>query len=358
MRKYGSSWGKPPDGPSAAELSSPDELILQSWAHCKAKKNPLSRFRTDSDEKARRESIKWRKRTSFLELDCGDDAFMVSNTYAVVGVADGVGDWSASGGNSAEVANKLMQNAKLYSETHRGCHDSRMILSEAVKKTLANGEASGGSTTACVAALRQSSAPSPRPSGVLDVLNLGNSSAMLIRNRAMLQRAREKMHGFNAPFQLLVPPRAASAGETYSDSVGDAAHEQWEVEEGDVLVMATDGLFDNVFNSEIATIAGAMGRYDPPKGMWSSIPGVSTVLGSWLGLVQPTDLSLIDPYKITKKLAMMAFDRSYQKDAPTPFSYMLSSFLDTEKLGGKPDDVTVVLSRVVRREELKRVEMH
>ncbi|KNH05493.1 hypothetical protein XU18_3464 [Perkinsela sp. CCAP 1560/4] len=357
---YGSAWGKPPQGPSDDEVAKGDELVLQSWGFCKAKKHPSQRHKTEAVETQRKKQLQWRKRSSFIELDCGDDSFMVSNTYKVLGVADGVGEWNKTDGNAAAVANKLMQNSKLYSETHRGCFDSRTILSEAMEKTRRDKETPPGSTTACLASLRQHKGPtSSLRTGVLNVINIGNSNAMLIRNRSMVHRAREKMHGFNAPFQLAVPPpRGTEMGEEiFNDSLADAVHEEWEVREGDVLVMATDGLYDNVFNSEIATVAGAMGRYDAPKDLFSYIPGFGSIIRAWLGLHEQPDISLIDPYKVTKKLTMMAHERAYKQDVNTPFSYMLSSFLGETKKGGKPDDVTVMLSRIVRRDELKRVTM-
>ena len=358
FKKYGASWGKSPQGPSDAERANADELVLQSWAFCKAKKNPLTRRRTAEAETARKASVQWRKRLSFVELDCGDDSFMVSNTYNAVGVADGVGDWKSAGGDSAAVANTLMANSKLYSETHRSCADASTILSEALKKMKVNGETPGGSTTACVAALRQSPTKTEPRSGLLDVVNIGNSNAMLIRNQTLVHRAQERMHSFNAPFQLLVPPKGGlpKNEEVFDDSVGDAAHEQWNVEDGDVLVLATDGLFDNVFNSEIASIAGALGRFKTTETFLDYIPAFGAILSRWMGFAKP-DAAQLDPYRVTKQLGMMAHDRAYGGNAETPFSLMVSSVLGEQKTGGKPDDITVLVARVVKREELARVHM-
>ena len=72
-------WGLPPKAPPEDELDV-DELVLHSWVHCKAKPTPKGTLKSDVDEKRRRQTVLWRKRASFIELDCGEDAFFVSNT--------------------------------------------------------------------------------------------------------------------------------------------------------------------------------------------------------------------------------------------------------------------------------------
>lgn len=91
-----------------------------------------------------------------------------------------------------------------------------------------------GSATFCVLALDASSA-------VLRSANLGDSGFSLYRNGALIFRSKEQQHGFNCPFQL-----------GHGDTPAMARKEAIDVEPGDVVIVASDGLFDNVFDKDIA----------------------------------------------------------------------------------------------------------
>ena len=60
----------------------------------------------------------------------------------------------------------------------------------------------------------------------------------MIRNGACIYRTLEQQHSFNFPFQL---------GTGSKDSPADAFSEETSVQEGDIVILGTDGLFDNVF---------------------------------------------------------------------------------------------------------------
>jgi len=346
---YGDDWGKAPEGPSEETDGNSEELVLQSWAFCKAKKNPLHAFRTDVDEKKRRDALLWRKRASFLQLDCGEDSFFVSNTYKVVGIADGVGGWKDKGVDPSKMSNKLMENCKLYSETHRQVLDARKVLAEAYTKVLTNKEVTAGSTTACVVCLREGKSASE---GILDIANIGDSGALLIRNRSFLERVHEKVHGFNAPYQLAVVPKQFQ-GSSFDDKPSDALREQWECREGDVLVLATDGYFDNIFQTKTCEDAGWVGQVDTDP--YANIPLVGGLLRSFLGA---NTITYSDPYRVVQRLVVDAYKISNDEKAPTPWGQMMKGLgYSKDDLGGKPDDITVLLARVVRRGELKRSAM-
>ena len=61
-------------------------------------------------------------------------------------------------------------------------------------------------------------------------------------------RSHEQQHYFNTPFQLSLPP-SELATEVLSDAPESADRYEFSVEDGDVILLATDGVFDNIPDS-------------------------------------------------------------------------------------------------------------
>ncbi|EPY42099.1 protein phosphatase 2C [Angomonas deanei] len=338
---FSDDWGLPPEDVPPGERD-PNELILQSWAYCRAKPSPTQMYRSDVEERQRRKELAWRKRSSFIELDCGDDSFFIANNYKVIGVSDGIGGWSDYGVNSSLFSNTLMENAKLFAETHREERDPEVILQAAYDKVKRDKKVKAGSATACVATLRKNE----EGKHILDVANLGDSGAMVIRNRQQLYRVHEKVHDFNAPFQLSVLPKALQ-GKAFSDRVQDSIRESTEVQEGDVVVLGTDGFFDNRFNSQIAADAGWIGKTEG-----SAVEKIP-IIGFFLsGFFSDDRVEYVDPYRVAQRLVADSYKMSLEKEAQTPWSNMLRQYGVKDAMGGKVDDITVVLSRVSTRESM------
>jgi protein phosphatase PTC7 len=334
-------WGESPEAVPDNERD-PNDIVLQVWAFCKSKPSPVKFYRSDKEEKQRREALSWRKRSSFVELDCGEDSFFVSNTYRTVGVADGVGGWRDQGVDPAEFPNKLMKNAKLFSETHRAEFDPEMIMQKAFDRVVAKECIQGGSSTCCIASLIER-----EKKYFLDVANLGDSGVMVVRNRKVVHRVMEKVHGFNAPYQLAVLPPDMT-NKAFADRVADCARESVEVKHGDVIVMGSDGLFDNMYSERLAAEAGWIGTVS--DGFVASIP----VIGFFLGAIFSASnqkVEYLDPQRVAQRIVQEAYKNSTSKDAATPWSGLLRSVGVENAAGGKVDDVTVVLARVSTREE-------
>src|SRR5690606_33711540 len=82
--------------------------------------------------------------------------------------------------------------------------------------------------------------------------NLGDSGFMLIRDNQLIFKTMEQQHYFNAPYQLSISPN--SSRENISDQPEDAMLGSLPVKENDLIVLATDGLFDNLFDKTILSI--------------------------------------------------------------------------------------------------------
>ncbi|MEE6503934.1 hypothetical protein FKM82_005017 [Ascaphus truei] len=95
-----------------------------------------------------------------------------------------------------------------------------------------------GSSTACLVVL-------DRTSHRLHTANLGDSGFLVVRGGEVVHRSDEQQHYFNTPFQLSIAPPEAE-GVVLNDSPNAADSSSFDVQLGDIILTATDGLFDNM----------------------------------------------------------------------------------------------------------------
>jgi protein phosphatase PTC7 len=157
-----------------------------------------------------------------------------------------------------------------------------------------------GASTACVLGLDEF--------GRLFGVNLGDSGVFIVRDRKILFRTKEQQHFFNCPYQL---SSVTSAGVNNGDSIAMGQNIQQSLQVGDWIILATDGLFDNVFPKDI--------------------------------------VSLVNQAKASQELADqlgdLAADNSVDKERSSPFEGA-ARMAKVEWKGGKVDDVTVIVLRV------------
>ena len=92
---------------------------------------------------------------------------------------------------------------------------------------------------------------------------------------------------------------------------------------GDLLVLATDGLFDNVTEEEVLEVVESTAQSAAEEG---ARPGV-------------------DEQALATALARRALERSLDRDVDSPFA-LLAKDNDIMWGGGRPDDITVIVARV------------
>lgn len=68
---------------------------------------------------------------------------------------------------------------------------------------------------------------------------------MVVRKGEVVHKSEEQQHYFNTPFQLSLPPPGYQA-DVLSDQPDSANTDNFPVEDGDVILLATDGVFDNL----------------------------------------------------------------------------------------------------------------
>lgn len=225
----------------------------------------------------------------------GEDAYFICPDKQVIGVADGVGGWADMGVDAGEYARQLMNESMIAAQQEpAGCIDTARVMVIAHSKTTCR-----GSSTACILALSNYG---------LQAANLGDSGFLVVRNGRLVFKSPAQQHNFNVPFQLENgggdPPDAAQVFTV-------------EVAVGDVVVAGTDGVFDNLYDSELVTI-----------------------------VVQATRSGL-SPDITAKNIASLARERAQDCNRQTPFSAAAQD-AGFRFYGGKMDDITVIVSYVIK----------
>ncbi|VDN09690.1 unnamed protein product [Dibothriocephalus latus] len=176
----------------------------------------------------------------------GDDACFVSITEAscVLGVADGVGGWRSYGVDPSNFSKKFMSACERLARSGRFQPDEPMLLvTEGYHEVLEAKTPLLGSATFCIISLCRSD-------GRLYTVCLGDSGYLIIRRGGILQRSAHQKHALNTPFQLAcLPPN--EHGHFHRDGPEQAIQSSVKLEPGDIVVVGTDGLFDNLTDSMI-----------------------------------------------------------------------------------------------------------
>ncbi|ORZ23307.1 phosphatase 2C-like domain-containing protein [Absidia repens] len=188
----------------------------------------------------------------------GEDAYFLRHDSLSVG--DGVGGWvNTDDAQPALYSRKLMHHAYLELERYDNIEDPLFcqyekanpltILQHSYDQTKMEAENEGliGSSTACLALLRHDE---------LRVANLGDCGISIIRHNSYVFRSEEQQHAFNFPYQL---------GSRSRDQPRHADVFNVKVEKGDIIIMASDGLFDNVFDMDILRLINNNDNNIPPS---------------------------------------------------------------------------------------------
>jgi protein phosphatase PTC7 len=242
----------------------------------------------------------------------GDDAWFITKTNVadVIGVADGVGGWRSYGIDPGEFSTFLMKTCeRLVKCSNFNSTRPVNLLAYSYCELLEHKKPILGSSTACVLILN-------RDNSTLYTANIGDSGFIVVRKGEIVHRSEEQQHYFNTPFQLSLPP-PGHGDNVLSDSPESADAYSFPVKDGDVVLVATDGVFDNVPTSLLLdTLKEIEGERDPVK-------------------LQMT----------ANTIALMARSLSFDSEFMSPFSINArrNNILAT---GGKPDDITVVLATV------------
>jgi len=150
--------------------------------------------------------------------------------------------------------------------------------------------------------------------------NIGDSGFLVFRGGRVVHRSHEQQHYFNTPFQLSLPP-PNMATEVLSDAPESADRYEFSVKHGDVILLATDGIFDNIPDSVLVKEVGSLQR-------------------------GPEAPDAAEIQACANSIALIARKLSQDESFLSPFAKNARANGFSNVVGGKEDDVTVILAAV------------
>lgn len=239
--------------------------------------------------------------------DSGEDAFFVSRVgtstrsastevpeAVAFAVADGVGGWTESRVDPADFSHGICGYMAQTALAWNGPADKlrpKQLLQAGYDQVVDDPSIHAGGSTASVGVAL--------PDGRVELANLGDSGSVLLRLAAVHHYSAPQTHGFNTPYQLsIIPPRMRAQASVFGgayleDFPRDAAVTNVNVQHGDVLMLATDGVFDNLNNQEILKLVSSRMNM---TGAWSATTdeGIS-VSDNLAALTAPGGLASVYP---------------------------------------------------------------
>jgi protein phosphatase PTC7 len=241
---------------------------------------------------------------------CGEDsitAFKTQGSAYVLAVADGVGGWSRHGVDPSLFSTQLIASIEQHASSNPALGCAGQLLDEAFQNMVdlntAGTVRTPGSSTACVAVIDATTKS-------MSVCNVGDSGLLVVRSGQVAFKTTPLQTSFNSPLQLVINPRTGAV----SNPVSRGQNATFQLQQGDLLIMASDGLFDNLTNEFI------------------------------LNYLQQSQTSTLD--SISKDLVEAAKFISGRKDVDTPFAMEARKAGRVNAIGGKPDDISIVLAMV------------
>ncbi|CAH8606573.1 unnamed protein product [Dicrocoelium dendriticum] len=169
---------------------------------------------------------------------------MLELLFFLTGVADGVGGWRAYGVDPGRFSRAVMRHCERLvlsgrSDLRKPC----FLIAQSYEDVLTSKDSILGSATFCIICLQ-------RDERRIYTASLGDCGFLVVRGGRVIQRSTHQKHAFNTPFQLASPPPIHSI-HFHHDLPAQATQSSIDVEPGDLLVVGTDGLFDNLTETMI-----------------------------------------------------------------------------------------------------------
>jgi protein phosphatase PTC7 len=287
----------------------------------------------------------------------GQDAFFFSQVgdtnTTTFGVADGVGGWVESGLDPADFAHGLCEYMACAARSWpHGFNTTSLhpkdLLQVAYDEVTDDDTIEGGGSTACLAVAE--------PNGNVEVANLGDSGFMHLGLNAVRHFTQPQTHAFNTPYQLsktpqrmLVQMAVFGGASTLSDLPKESSVTHHKVRHGDVLVFATDGVWDNLSPQDAL---GIVSRHMVDLGAWVEKDGTLEVGQDLAKLVQADSARKANSSSLQAKVAIAIARGAKETGLDTrrdgPFAKEVQKYYPGENWhGGKPDDIAAVVAVVL-----------
>lgn len=268
-------------------------------------------------------------------IGCGEDSYCIAenDSEVVLAVADGVGGWRKQGVDPAIFSQTLMYHASEIAKSsderlQSDLHGARTLLKDAfwrlVKDFTTGKKKPFGSSTACVVIIN-------RETGRLKFGNLGDSGFIILTPVDAVEglgskyrikfKSESQQHVFNMPYQITLAPPHGTVKDSTDLAATDALIEppkELGVEIGDIVLLMTDGVLDNIFDDELEEIVSTSVQLHSRKHSADQVPNL-----------------------VSQDIAFKA--RAFSEDTrrESPFTIEARKH-KLQYLGGKEDDITVV----------------
>jgi len=223
-----------------------------------------------------------------------DSGFISPHT---VGIGDGVGGWNRyPQANVALFSRLLMHHCKEFLQTNTD-------MVEVMKQAHAQIPEDVVGSTTCLLVRHDPL------SQTFESANVGDSNYIVIRDKALYHKGKITQNAFNFPKQL----------GTKGNDPGEAELESVDAKKNDILVLSSDGLWDNLFTHEVVEIVN---RYT------NDSTGIVKGESAAQGIVKETVKIWSDPR-----------DSPFAKEAQKQGQYFS---------GAKKDDCVVIVSQLIQ----------
>ncbi|KAJ9100214.1 hypothetical protein QFC20_005491 [Naganishia adeliensis] len=255
----------------------------------------------------------------------GEDFFFIrqgGDSKTILGLSDGVGGWASEGVDPSLFSQALMWHA--YKQSDRNPSASvQKVLSSAYEGVMKEDAVPCGSATACLSSFDSST-------GTLESINLGDSGFSIIRNGEIFFEAPAQTHYFNCPRQLTKLPKGSPSAGMVNDLPEHGDLYKQKLQKGDMVLLFTDGLADNVHNTQILAL----------------LKHVDDTLAN------PTNSFLLPAEKALERARLLAdvlvgYARlcMSRQDVVSPFEQAAARH-GIKYPGGKIDDITVIAAHI------------
>lgn len=261
-----------------------------------------------------------------------------------------MGGWIDSGVDPADFAHGICDYMAHAAYTHKAADWSpplgaRSLMQRGYEDICNDESVPAGGSTACVAVAKGD--------GSLEVANLGDSGFVQLRLNAIHNYSEPQTHAFNTPYQLSVIPEkvmaqaAAFGGEQLCDLPKDANVSQHMLRHGDVLVFASDGVWDNLSSQDILRIVS---RVMLGARAWehteSGVAVGNALNGLMMGSDGKEDMPSLQSF-LAVGITSEAKAASVNTRVDGPFAKEVQRYYPFENYsGGKVDDICVVVAIV------------
>jgi len=301
-----------------------------------------------------------------------DETGLEMREATYVGVADGVGSWREYGVDPREFSRTLMQecenilreaetsirgkNIQKGDEKFRRHISPAEVMAQAYERVKA--ENIIGSSTACVAMFdglrHQLHFSNLGDSGIIVLRHIDSTIAGTLKRDKTKRReervsdlriafvSQQQLKSFNHPYQLGWTGEETDGEDTSFKNASESCTTSIHIRRGDIVLLATDGLFDNV---ELEDIASITLEWEERNGFIRD-GDIASRDKRWEAGSSMTNQSAEVVSDLAEQLVQRARDNSVDRKVDSPFA-ILAKENDIMWSGGMPDDCTVIAMHIV-----------